>query len=176
MEKVGEARLQAGDAGVGPASDGWFIVNVAEAEGMRSERFGAGVRFESMAQPFPEFGINVRVLEPGQPACLYHREDAQEAFLVLSGECVAVVEDEERQLRKGDFLYCPPWTAHVIAGAGTGPSSVLMAGTRKAEDRVHYPVSEVAARYGASVAEPTDDPLVAYAGATREPATVPLPW
>ena len=105
-----------------PEGDGWFIVNVAEAQGMQTESFGAGTRFENMQHPFPEFGINVRVLQPGQPNGLYHREDAQEAFLVLSGEVTAIVEDQERTMRKGDLLYVPPRTAHIIVGAGDGPA------------------------------------------------------
>ena len=33
-------------------------------------------------------GIDVRVLMPGQPNCLYHRENLEENFLVLFGEFV----------------------------------------------------------------------------------------
>ena len=46
-------------------------------------------------------GINLAVLEPGQPNCMYHGEDEQEDFLVLSGECLLLVEGEERRLRDG---------------------------------------------------------------------------
>jgi quercetin dioxygenase-like cupin family protein len=38
---------------------------------------------------------------------MYHREKAQEGFLVLSGECLLVVEGEERPLRQWDFFHCP---------------------------------------------------------------------
>ena len=107
----------------------------------------------------------MRVLEPGQPCALYHRENNQEAFLVLSGECTAIVEDQERTMRKGDLLYVPPETAHIVVGAGDGPSSVLMVGSRNQPDEVLYPVSEPAAKYGASVSEQTDDPSQAYGDA-----------
>jgi hypothetical protein len=51
----------------------------------------------------------------------------------------------------------------IVVGAGDGPCVILMAGVRKADDRVIYPVSELAARYGASAAEETPDPEQAYA-------------
>lgn len=163
---IPEAPLTDSPAGKTPDGDGWFIVNVADSQGMTTESFGSGTRFESMEHPFPEFGINVRVLEPGQPCALYHREAAQEAFLVLSGEVIAIVEDQERTMRKGDLLHVPPETAHIIVGAGSGASSVLMVGTRKdGPADVFYPVSEPAAKYGASVTEETDDRAKAYGDA-----------
>jgi uncharacterized cupin superfamily protein len=174
--KVEEARLREDEGGLVPAGPGWFIVNVADAQATSSERFGASCRFEGPQARFPEFAINVRELQPGQPNCLYHRESAQEAFLVLSGECVAIVEEQERPMRKGDFLYAPPGTAHVFVGAGDGPCSILMVGTRKDPEGL-YPVSETAARHGASVEEETDDPATAYAGSPPiRPGTIGQPW
>jgi uncharacterized cupin superfamily protein len=175
--KVEEAQLRQGEDGLVPAGPGWFIVNVAKAQGTVSERFGAACRFEGPDAPFPEFAINVRVLQPGQPNCLYHREGSQEAFLVLGGECVAIVEEQERPMRKGDFLHAPPGTAHVFVGAGDGPCSILMVGTRKRPPRGLYPVSEVAARHRASVEEETSDVQTAYGDSRRrEPGRIGLPW
>jgi uncharacterized cupin superfamily protein len=176
LERVEQARLGEGECGLRAETDGWFIVNVAESEGIRTDRFGAAVRFEGSVR-FAEFGINVRVLEPGQPNCLYHRESAQEAFLVLSGECVAIVEGEEFPMRKGDFLHCPPGTAHVIIGAGDRRSAVLMVGTRKDREELLYPVSEAAAGHGASVDAETPSDKEAYAGTDPpRPARLALPW
>ncbi len=69
---------------------------------------------------FPQLGFHLEVLEPGQPNCMYHGESDQEGFLVLSGECIAIIEGEERHLRAWDFVHCPPWTEHVFVGAGEG--------------------------------------------------------
>jgi uncharacterized cupin superfamily protein len=158
-------------------AQGWFVVNVADAHATVSERFGASARFEDRADaPFPEFGINVRLVQPGQPTALYHRENAQEAFLVLSGECVLIVEDEEHPLRKGDFVHLPAGTAHVLVGAGDGPSSVLMVGTRKDPEELLYPVSEPAARHGASVERETSDEAEAYGSNPLRPTDLGLPW
>src|SRR5437588_8210287 len=63
-----------------------------------------------------------------------------------------------------DFVHCPPGTEHVFVGAGDGPCAILMAGARGEDWQVHYPVSEFAARYGASVNEETSDPRQAYVG------------
>ena len=70
-------------------------------------------------------GINIGVLEPGQPASMYHRENDQEDFLVLSGECLAIIEGSERPLRAWDFVHCPPGTEHIFVGAGDGPLANL---------------------------------------------------
>jgi len=173
---VGEAKLRQTEAGLEPEGKGWFVVNAAEAAGTHTDDYGEGVRFEGAAR-FPGLGFNIRLLQPGQPSALYHRESAAEAFLVLSGECTAVIEDQERTLRPGDLLYTPPGTAHVIVGAGDGPSVVVMAGARPAQPEINFPVSQVAAKYGASVDEETDDMRVAY-GEVRNfrPGRVELSW
>jgi uncharacterized cupin superfamily protein len=177
LPKVEEAPLRRDEMGLVPDGDGWFIVNIAESQGAHTERFGDGCMFEGRIGTFPELGVNVRVLQTGQPAAMYHREGAQEAFIVLSGECVAIVEDEERPMRKGDFLHSPPGTAHVLVGAGEGRCAVLMVGARKQPLEIEFPASSAAARYGASVEEDTYDRGVAYAGVSPpEPAAIALPW
>ena len=173
-----EASLRQAEGGLVPDGGGWFVVNVADAHATHSDRFGSSARFEQRPEvEFPEFGINVRVLQPGQPAALYHRESCQEVFLVLSGECVAIVEEQERPLKKGDLLYMPPGTAHVLVGAGDGPSTVLMAGSRKDPEELLYPVSAAAARYGGSAERETPSEEEAYGDARRpEPTSLGLPW
>ena len=57
---------------------------------------------------------------------MYHGEEAQEDFLVLCGECLVLVEGEERLLQAWDFVHCPPWTEHVFVGAGDGPCALLV--------------------------------------------------
>jgi uncharacterized cupin superfamily protein len=178
---VDEARLERGESGLEPAGEGWFVVNVRDAAWATSDDFGSATRFESSDASFPQLGINIRVLQPGEPNCLYHRESLQEGFLVLHGECLLLVEGEERRLRAWDFVHLPPGTEHVCVGAGDGPCAILMTGARLEEEEIHYPVSEIAARYGASASEATDSPEVAYAGyAGRRPGRPAgwdtLPW
>jgi uncharacterized cupin superfamily protein len=158
---VQEASLEKTELGLVPKGEGWFVVNAKEARWLEHKAFGSGVTFEGEPE-FEQLGINIGVLAPGQPACLYHREDAQEDFLVLFGEALLLVEGEERPLKAWDFVHCPPWTEHVLVGAGDGPCAILAVGARGSEDIV-YPVSELARRYGASAERETPDPKEAYA-------------
>jgi len=177
------ARLENFGSGLAPATEGWFVVSVRDAEWWFAETRGARCAFENeYGDPpveFAQLGTNLTVLEPGQ-SVLYHAEENQEAFLVLSGDCVLLVEGEERPLRRWDFFHCPPWTEHGFAGAGERPCVILMVGSRSGPG-VRYPASELAARHGASVAEETSDWREAYA--TVEPflrerpaAWARLPW
>jgi uncharacterized cupin superfamily protein len=126
----------------------WFVVNARDAKWLDNEKFGAYTRFEQ-DERFEQLGINISVLQPGQPMALYHGEEDQEGFLVLAGRATLVVEERERALGQWDFVHCPPWTNHVIVGAGDEPCVVLAVGARQ-HDGLVYPVSEAAGRYGAS--------------------------
>lgn len=158
-----EAPLEDSGSGLAPAGDGWFVVNVRDAEWWTSETFGSGCGFESQDFQFPQLGINLSVMQPGEPNCLYHLESQQEAFLVLSGECKLLVDGGERLLRAWDFVHCPAGTEHVFVGAGEGPCVILMTGVRSEDEKILYPVSEIAVRYGASAVRATPDPKEAYA-------------
>jgi uncharacterized cupin superfamily protein len=159
---VPEAPLERTDTGgLQPQGEGWFVVNAGEAH-WQDSAFGPFTRFEGTAR-FPQVGINIGVLQPGQPGCMYHGENDQENFLVLSGECLLLIEGEERRLKTWDFVHCPPWTEHVFVGAGDGPCTILAIGSRSSRDLL-YPVSELAQQYGASVERETRDGSEAYAG------------
>jgi uncharacterized cupin superfamily protein len=173
---VPEAPLEDSGSGFAPSGDGWFVVNVRDAEWWTSETFGSGSGFESREFAFPELGINLSVLEPGESNCLYHSESQQEAFLVLSGECRLLVDGEERLLHPWDFFHCPAGTEHVFVGSGDGPCVILMAGARSKDEQLLYPVSELAARYGVSAEEQTPDPKQAYARFPRPQRARPADW
>jgi uncharacterized cupin superfamily protein len=123
---------------------------------------------------FPQVGIGLVVLGPGEPIGMYHWEADQEDFLVLAGEALLIVEGRERPLRQWDFVHCPPGTRHMIVGAGEGPCAVLAIGAREHVDAdCHggaYTVDEAALRHGAGVEEETSDAELAYA---RFPKTEP---
>ena len=166
---MSEAPLQDSGSGLAPAGDGWFVVNVRDAEWLTSENgdlqpSGSECGFESREFWFRQLGFRLHVLPPGQPNGLYHSESAQEAFLVLSGECTLLVEGEERTLRQWDFFHSPAGTEHIFVGAGDAPCVIVMAGARSEDMTLNYPVSELAARYGAGVEEQTSDPDEAYVG------------
>ena len=157
---VPEAPLEQTEGGLVPRGEGWYVLNAREAV-WKDGDFGAYTRFEGDVR-FPQVGINIGVLQPGQPSCMYHREGAQEDFLVLSGSCLLLIEGEERRLEAWDFVHCPAWTEHVFVGAGDGPCAVLAIGARP-DDGVVYPASELAQRHGAGVERETPDAEEAYA-------------
>jgi uncharacterized cupin superfamily protein len=153
-----------------------IILNLAKAATFAHPRRAAVLQLEPEDNLWPDTGVNVQIMQPGQPNCRYHREGVQEDFLVLYGQCIAVVAGEERPLRQWDFFHCPAGVDHVFVGAGEGPCAVLMIGSRR-RDEVFYPVNEVAAKYDASVKESTPEPAQAYADWRQEPwEKVDNPW
>ena len=172
-----EATFDETPYGRNPAEEGWFVLNLGDALAVRNEdKGGATYPLESRDHPFADVGVRVSVLPPDQPNALYHSEGVQEGFLVLSGECTLIVEEEERPLRQSDYFHCPAETRHVFVGAGDGPCAILMLGARPEVETLHYPVSEVAARYGASVAKETDVPDDAAYFHAQFRRTNPLPY
>jgi uncharacterized cupin superfamily protein len=158
-----EVPLRKTKYGLMPDGEGWFVVSAREIRWREWEKLGVYCDFEGKRR-FPHLGVNISVLEPGESLGRYHRENAQEGFLVLSGRCVLVVEDQERELRAWDFFHSPPGTAHMIVGAGEGPAVVLAVGARGLPRKgLVYPVSDVAAKHGISVAQETTKPAEAYA-------------
>ena len=177
-----EAKLVETGSGLEPEGEGWFVVNADDAAWWRHrDIFGMGCPFGSRnAKLYPELGIALRVLQPGEPNCRYHAESTQEDFLVLSGQALLLVEEKERPLRAWDFVHCPAGTRHVFVGAGQAPCVILMVGARREEETIVYPVSELAVRHRAGVQTESNDPAVAYAdlGPARREALpdLGLPW
>jgi uncharacterized cupin superfamily protein len=154
---VPEAKLENGV----PQSEGWFVVNARDSRWLHNE-LGAYCSFEGKGEAaFEQLGINLNVVPPGMPMAMYHEEPGQEAFLVLRGECLLVVESQERPLKAWDFVHCPPRTKHVIVGAGEAPALILAVGARKGP--ASYPVDETAVRLGVGVDKEVASPAEAYA-------------
>jgi uncharacterized cupin superfamily protein len=159
---VPEAPLEHFQNGVRAAGEGWFVVNVREVPWFEGE-LGFYAAIEPEEHRFDQVGVQVGIVRPGEPSGMYHGEDAQEDFLVLSGECLLLIEGEERLLRQWDFVHCPRWTEHIFVGAGDGPCVVLGVGARRKGRGIVYPVSELALKHGAGVEAETTEPREAYA-------------
>jgi uncharacterized cupin superfamily protein len=159
---VPEAPLERLETGLRPVGEGWFVVNARDLRWFESE-LGLYTMFDSEEARFDQVGVNIGILRPGEPNCMYHAEEAQENFLVISGQCLLIVEGQERRLKAWDFVHCPPWTEHVFVGAGDGPCVVIGVGARKKGRGLRYAVNEVALRHGAGVEVETSEPSVAYA-------------
>jgi uncharacterized cupin superfamily protein len=161
---MAEAKLvPAEEGGVAPEGDGWFVLNARDARWLDGD-LGKYTGFEGKESRFPQLGINVNVLAPGEPMTMYHREDAQEDFLVLAGECLLIVDGLERPLKRWDLFHCPAGVDHAIVGAGEGSSIVLAVGARTgAEDEgLFYPADPTARKHGAAVEKDTADGEGAY--------------
>jgi uncharacterized cupin superfamily protein len=164
-QPVPEAQLESTAHGLVPKGEGWFVLNARDASWRAAEGRGAYSALEGEPE-FPELGIHLVTLGPGEPMAMYHWEADQEDFLVLAGEPLLIVEGEERPLRQWDFVHCPAGTKHVIVGAGAGPCLVLATGARirsTGPEWGAYTVDEAAVRHGAGVEEETTDQNVAYA-------------
>ena len=170
---VPEAVLERTENGLRPVGAGWFVLNAREARWFESE-LGFYALFENDEAPFEQFGVNLAIVRPGEPSALYHAEDAEEDFLVLAGECLLLVEGQERRLQAWDFVHCPPWTEHIFVGVGDGSCLLLGVGARRKGRGIRYPVSELALKHGAGVEHETTDPRQAYES-FAQPRPVPRP-
>jgi hypothetical protein len=122
------------------------VVNASEAAWLTNEAFGARCVFEAdvpvvrsrpelQPQRFTDLGVTLAVLEPGRPSGLYHAESNHEDFLVLTGECLLLVE---------------------------GKDVLLMVGARTQNKTIVYPDSELARSHGAGAAAATSSAAEAY--------------
>ena len=179
-----ESKLEKTEHGLVPTGEGWYVLNMRDAQWRHADGRGAvcvvADDFEGWRREYGQLGVNPFVLMPGEPMARYHWEADQEAFLVVSGEALLIVEGEERPLRAWDFVHCPPSTKHVIVGAGSGPCLVIAVGARAHDgepDSLGFTVDEVARRHRASVEEDTMDGEVAYASLPpREPTAYRDGW
>jgi uncharacterized cupin superfamily protein len=141
----------------------WFVHNVREMKWW--DRGSRGSVADLVGDDDAQVGVNLFVLGPGEPMSMYHWEADQEGFLVLSGEALLIVENEERPLRQWDYFHKPAGVSHTIVGAGSGPSAILAIGAREHQDGPDwggYPLSEVAMGHDAASPEATNDAKVAY--------------
>ena len=157
----------------GAGTVSWWIRNVRDLQ-WRANELGTTVDFDHGAERFDEFGINLTVLEPGQPMTMYHQERYQEGFLLLRGEALLIVEGQEAPLRQWDYFHCPPDVSHAIVGAGEGTCLVLAVGSRVGPDVILYPRDETALKHAAGVERDTPSPKEAYAKYTRPAPDVPF--
>ena len=157
---------------MGREREGWFVVNARDAQWYDRGERGLLCDFEGEHE-FPQVGVNLFVLGPGQPMAMYHWEADQEDYLVLEGEALLIADGEERFLQKWDLAHTPARVPHVIIGAGDG-CVVLAIGAREhqdTEDWGAYPVDETALKHGAGVERETNKAEEAYAHVTKRRPT-----
>jgi len=185
----GEARLERVASGLAPVTPGWFVVNTADAAWVANEAWSGGVcifesdEFVLQGRPDltsyekPHAGFTIRVVPPGRPSGLYHAESVQEDFLILMGECILVIADEERRLRQWDFVHCPPMVGHTFIATDDGPCVILATGNRSEHLERICPRSDAALRHGASSEVTTTTPARRGQWEVKRPSGwESLPW
>ena len=134
----------------------WIVRNARELRWTENEMGAYCDLLQGGGDGAEEFGINLNVLPKGAPMAIYHQEPHQEGFLVLRGECVAIIDGEEVALREWDYFHCPPNVRHVVVGASDEPALVLAVGSRVSGGNATYPPEPLAARYRASTTDDMD--------------------
>lgn len=173
-----EAQIDETPEGGVPVDDGWFILNLAQMAWQAIPGFGVALEFDGPDHDpdEPGIGVHVHVLQPGEANGYYHAEVAREGFLVLSGECIAVVEGQERRMRQWDYLHSPAGTEHITVGAGEQPCAILMFGSPDPHRQIAWIANEIAANHGASVEQTTSCASEVYREIeiVRSPAPAPF--
>ena len=60
------------------------------------------------------------MLEPGS-------HETEETYVILEGRGLMTFANFQREVKKGDFVYLPPWCKHGIENTGTENLVVLIA-------------------------------------------------
>ena len=108
-------------------ADDWYVLNIRDADWRNA---GPRGNFTQLVRDDDaQVGVNLFVLGPGEPMAMYHWEADQEGYLVLSGEALLIVNDEEHPLRRWDYFHCPPGVRSSLASA-LGPATILVLGAR----------------------------------------------
>jgi uncharacterized cupin superfamily protein len=176
---VPEAQFEDDGSGKVAQPDGWYVLNAKDAQWWHIDGRPAFCNLEGDAK-WDQMGFNLSVLSPGQPLSQYHWEADQEGFFIVSGEALLIVEEEERPLKQWDYFHCAQNAKHVLIGAGDGPCVLISVGARiDSVDNPNwggYPVSEAAARHGASVETETTVAEEAYASWVKRTPTTYGGW
>ncbi len=62
--------------------------------------------------------MGICVIDPQSKIPFHTHENEEEAMYVLSGEGIFKVGDQEKRIREGSILFCPPKAGHQIINTG----------------------------------------------------------
>ena len=105
------------------------------------------------------FGINLMLLQPGQQGRIHRHERQEEVYLVLEGTLTLLVEDEPRELQRGELARVAPDVRRQLVNRRREPLLLLALGG------AHEHIGRDGAAYGSWDEE----------GAGNPPQEVPLP-
>ena len=75
----------------------------------------ANVEFLARTADTPRFNFSIITKQPGDGPPLHVHPGEDDAFYILEGEIVMIVEDEEIVVGPGTFVLVPPGVAHTFA-------------------------------------------------------------
>ena len=145
-------------AGAGPTGGAGRIVRLGEVEPVRwdKDEYGCVDRDLGRAAGSVRAGLVHLLVDPGKLNCPPHCHSAEEElFVVLDGEGVCLLGDEEHPMRQGSVVGRPPGTG--VAHAFRGPLTLLAYGTRDTNDVCYYPRTKQIHWRGLGVAAQIDN-------------------
>lgn len=107
-------------------------------------KFAARLARISPAIGAKKLGYNITKVPPGKRAFpLHFHHGIEEMFFILDGEGTMRFGEQERPLKKGDFIAFPagPHGGHQIINTGTSELTYLAVSTTTSPDIVEYPDS-----------------------------------
>jgi uncharacterized cupin superfamily protein len=128
------------------------IVNVEEAEAEEWRRGDCGGVERAIGRQAGSVrsGMRHEIVPDGLLNCPPHCHGAEEEFfVVLDGEGVCLLGDDEFPLRRGSIVGRPPGTG--VAHAFRGPLTLLTYGTSEPNDICYYPRSKKVGLWGVGV-------------------------
>jgi uncharacterized cupin superfamily protein len=155
IQFVREAKLGPPELTTEPGPRPSTIVNLADVEAVRIERPRVVRTRRNLGRAVGSVstGLQHVEVEPGKYSTAQHCHSIEEEiFVILDGEGVLVLDEEESPVRPGDVVSRPPATgqSHVFR-AGDGPLTYLAYGTRDPGDVCYYPRSKKIAFRGVHV-------------------------
>ena len=75
----------------------------------------ANVEFLARSADTPRFNFSIITKDPGDGPPLHVHAGEDDAFYILEGEVVMIVEDDEVTVGPGTFVLVPPGVAHTFA-------------------------------------------------------------
>jgi mannose-6-phosphate isomerase-like protein (cupin superfamily) len=75
----------------------------------------ANVEFLARTADTPRFNFSIITKQPGEGPPLHVHPEEDDAFYILEGEVVVIVEDDEVAVGPGTFVLVPPGVPHTFA-------------------------------------------------------------
>ena len=83
------------------------------------------VEFLARSADTPRFTFSIITKDPGEGPPLHVHPDEDDAFYILEGEVVVIVEDDEVTVGPGTFVLVPPGVPHTFANRSRAVARIV---------------------------------------------------